>query len=814
MGRNTSRRLSLTLALMGAVGILPRLDLRAEPVKPRTDLHGDLLPDGAVARYGTLRLRHATPVSHLAFSRDGKQLASVGEEDKSVRVWEIPSGKLLTRVAVRKEESPRAAAFGPDGTLFVLGSDPTCSAWDLKNGRRLFAKDLEDQGNTAAWAPDGKTLAVGLVSGKTVLLDAATGAEVARLEPTAPEEQGVTHLVFTPDGTKLAVGHADGMARLWDVGMKKRVHTFPTEKGAEGILRDVCFSPDGLSLIVATDDRVLAFVVNTGKAAADFTAPMANLAGVRFTPNGKQLVGLGTDGRVFHWQAGTGKPVSETKKVLFEGVEDAFAVFDSAATVAAYARETDIHLIDLRTGKFLHEPTETRTPLVQVRFRGQGEVLCRGEDGSLRFWNPATGRGNKLVPVLAADESQPSVIDLSLDGCRVAAVDPAGNFRVLEGKKELWKANTTEEGIPAQLHFSPDGTLLAACHEGGVLLLDAATGKRRLALVVAADGEFRVQWSRDGRMLAVADSATNEVTIWELATGRKRRTLEVKEPVVTAFTGDGRRLAVGCANGMIHVFEMTAEGATLELAIGEGPVRALVFSPDGTRLAAAGDNVVRLWDAEGKPLAAFHGHEGEVHDLAFAPDGRTLVSCSQDGTALVWDALHPPRPSRGRDPSRNLADLWEELGHEDAARAFRAVTALRETPAETVAFIKERLTPAQAPEPKRVARLLADLQSDDFATREKAAKELELFDVQVETTLRAALLKESGIDAKTWMKMLLEKLEAPPSRPERLREVRAVEVLEQIASPEACALLEALAGGSDARLTREAKIAVRRLTTK
>jgi WD40 repeat protein len=809
MQRTTSRRLSLAMALLAAACVFPRNDGRTEAPKPRTDIHGDPLPDGAVARYGSLRLRHAVAVTGVAFSPDGKLLVSVADEDKSVRVWDVTAGKLVTRVAVSKDSTPETAAFGRDGTLYLVGEAPACVAWDLKKGRRVFTKEVEDIGTAAVCSPDGKTLALGLDSGKTLLLDAATGAEKAALEPAAADEDAVTHLEFTPDGTKLAVGHGDGMVRLWDVAGKKRLHTFPSEKGAEGVVQGVSVAPDGRSVLVTTDDRAVRFDVETGKAGTVFQVETVKLSSARFTPDGKQVVGLGTDGRVFRWDAESGKQASATKKALFDDA-DGLAVIDAAAAVAASLRETDIHLIDLRTGKLLHRPDGPRTPLLQVRFTGKGEVVCRGEDGSLRFWDAATGRGRTVLKVFGADDPPPATIDLSPDGKRLATVDDAGKLRVLEGKKELWKAETTEEAVPSLLRFSPDGAWLAACHVGGVLILDAATGKRRHALVVESGDEFEVQWSPDGRMLAVAVAGRDEVTVWEVGTGRKRQTLEAREAHALAFSADGRRLAVGSGAGLLRVFETGTDRAALELGLGESKVQALAFSPDGSRLAATGGDAVRLWDREGKPLGVFRGHEGEVHDLAFAPDGRTLVTAGHDGTALVWDVHNPPRPARPRDPAEPKA-LWQDLGDDDGVLAFRAVAALRDRPAEAVAFLKEKLTPVKGPEPKRVERLLSDLDSDDFDTREKAAKDLEALDVQAEAALRAALARATGADLKRALRMLIEKLETPPSHPDRLREMRAVEVLEQIGNAEARAILTGLAGGDDARLTREAKAALRRL---
>ena len=771
-------------------------------------------PTGPSSRYGTLRLHHAVPIVSVAFSPGGSSLVSVGEEDRSVRVWAVPSGKLLKRVTVSKDGTPHAAVFGGATTLFVVGDAPTCTAWDLNTDRRLFTRSFDEGGTAVARSPDGKTLAVGLAGGRTVLLDGATGAEKATLEPAKAEEGPVTELAFTPDGTKVAIAHMDGMVRLWDLGRRKRSHTFPSDKGAEGVFRGMSMAPDGRSLLFLTDDRVLHYDLQTGKPIADFISPMADVAQARFSPDGKQIVALGNDGRVLRWEAPTGKAISETKKPLFEDPDTGVADFDPAAGVAALVRDTSICLIDLRSGKLLTAPTKDRTPLLRVRLTASGEAACLGEDGSRRVWDPTNGRPKSVERLRAADDPPAVLTDLAADAKRVATVDDAGNLRIQDSKKELWKTEPGDDGMPTQIRFSPDGALLAVASEGTVRVLDSATGKKRTTISTDGEGDCQIAWSRDSRMLIVADATLEEVSVWELATGLRRQTFEVKEPSGVAVSPDSRRLAVVGANGVLRLFGLGTDAAGLEVAVvADQAVGALVFSPDGSRLAAAAGDTVRVWDADGKPFAVFRGHDGDIHDLVFAPDGRTLISASQDGTALVWDVVNPVRPAPPRK-AEPFAVLWQALGDEDAMTAFRAVATLRETPAETVAFLKDRLSPAKAVDPKSVERMLANLENDDFATREKAVKQLEALDAQVLGALRTALAKKPEADTRMWLKTLIEKAEGPPTRPDQLRELRAVEVLEYLATAEARALLEALAAGADARLTREASAAVRRLKGK
>src|SRR6185312_8983711 len=110
------------------------------------------------------------------------------------------------------------------------------------------------------------------------------------------------------------------------------------------------------------------------------------------------------------------------------------------------------------------------------------------------------------------------------------------------------------------------------------------------------------------------------------------------------------------------------------------------------------------------------------HSMAFAPDGRTLVSVSDDATGLVWDLTYGATRPGTKHGSEALEALWIDLTSQDAARAWRAVWTLSAAPAQSVPLLRDRLKPA--PVPKQLARLIADLDADEFKVREKAYQEL------------------------------------------------------------------------------------------
>src|SRR5262249_27213922 len=132
--------------------------------------------------------------------------------------------------------------------------------------------------------------------------------------------------------------------------------------------------------------------------------------------------------------------------------------------------------------------------------------------------------------------------------------------------------------------------------------------------------------------------------------------------------------------------------------------------------------------------------------------------------------------------SEKLEALWTALGSGDAAQAYQAQTQLTTAPKEALAFLKARLHVTAEPSLERVPALIADLDADEFAVREKAAGELEKLGDTAEPALRKALKGGLSAEARRQIERLLEKLGDLP--PEHLQALRTLEVLEHLETPE------------------------------
>ena len=197
------------------------------------------------------------------------------------------------------------------------------------------------------------------------------------------------------------------------------------------------------------------------------------------------------------------------------------------------------------------------------------------------------------------------------------------------------------------------------------------------------------------------------------------------------------------------------------------------------------------------------------------PDGRLLASGGLDQTGLVWDVTGLSKS--GKLPPRNLRQdeiesLWSDLGGEDGETAFRAQWMMVAAASQSVPFLAMRLRPETAEPQERLEHLIADLDSNQFHVRIRAHKELEELGDRAQAALRRAVAAKPSPEAYQRLKNLLAKAQVRAFSAKQILSLRAIEVLEQIATAEARQVLKRIAGGaSEARLTREAKASLERL---
>jgi RNA polymerase sigma factor (sigma-70 family) len=798
---------------------------------PRTDPYGDPLPAGALARLGTARLRHGAETLCSAFTRDGKTV-STSDAQGTIVYWDVLTGRAVRRIQA-SQGAVNALAVSPDGRTLAVGAGGTIALWDVATGRQLgqapVANGAGAKSDTVmelAFAPDGKTLAARDQGRTAYLWDIATARVVHRLEG---HRGALTSVAFSPDGRLVATGAwEDPVVRLWDPATGKERGRI---RAHQRDVLSVAFSPDGKELATAGNlDPVRFWDPVTGRRLREAQAHQARSASqLCYYPDGTKLAGI-AGLRPVVWEAATGK-------VLFRGegeprnMERLAVAPDGKTLVTSWSGHT-FDLWDAATGRLRHHFRGHREAVCAVGFTADGRSLYSAAAlSSVVLWDAATGNERRRV------EGATNALTLSADGRILVAAAPAPlppgpPSPGIENDIVFWDAATGKEarrfqgrmGSINSVSLSADRkTLAAGSFEGKVIRVwDAGSGRQRQQLGLNQHWPCPAVLAPDGKTVAAGGFGDGAVRLWDTATGRERR-LVVTPPhglpvYVIAFSPDGRSLATG-GSELACLWDVASGKLLHRFASPREWVRALAFSPDGRTLATAGsEHTLGLWEvATGRERASFTGHAGPIRAVCFSPDGARLATGSEDTTILIWDVAGwgptGPAPENTLSP-RNLDALWDDLGGTDAARAHRAVWALAGAPRQAVTLLAPHLhPPAETPalDQRRADRLLADLESDDFATRERAAAELEKFGPAIEPTLRKALVGRPSPELRRRLERLLGRL-AERQEADWVRTLRALEALEHIADPGARRLLRQLAGGpAEARLTPEAQAALERL---
>jgi RNA polymerase sigma factor (sigma-70 family) len=783
--------------------------------RPALDPQGDPFPAGAVARLGTTRFRHGARVTWLAFTRDGKTLASAAQAwDPTIRLWDLDTRREV-RALQGHEGGIYSAIFLPDGKSLVSGSeDGTIRFWNFTTGKELRRWTAHKRGLVrVALSRDGKLLASGGTDKAVRLWDTATGKDRGQLLGHAGE---IDAIAFSPDGKLLVSAGPDDSVLLWD----------PLAHKALGRLGDkrhltvmIAFSPDGKTLASAgIDHRVHLWDMGSRRETVSLAGHRGGVYALAYSPDGKVLASGSFDRTIRLWDLATCQQVGRLEG--HQGGVFSLAFSANGKVLASGGEDSTIRLWDPAAKKVLTVTVGHADWVRWLAFAADGRTLASGSrhDRAVCVWDLPSGESRQRLQV-SKDHPLDSVAfspdgKTAVCGCNDSNGSALRLFDLATGR-ELQRF-PEHKGRVNDAAFAPDGKLLAAIGtDDRVHLWDPVTRKEGHRL----DGSAvkGVSFSADGRLIAAIGA---KIHLWAGTTGRPIRDFLVnKEQERLTFSPDGRTLASwGGGSGVIHLWEAATGQQRGQITAQAGPfasVHSVAFSPDG-RLLAWGclDDAVHVWDlAAHAALPPLKGHRGFVAAVAFSKDGKSLASGSSDTSVLVWDTSRLPKVNgspRVELPAKQLESLWADLRGDEATAAYRAIGTLITAPRQAVPFIKKRLRPATLADPQHTARLIRELDSDDFQLRQKAARELEETGEATLPVLRKALAAGPSAEARRRMNQVLISLERWSGEP--LRALRALEVLERIASKDARKVIEMVAGWTpETRVTREAVAALRRL---
>jgi RNA polymerase sigma factor (sigma-70 family) len=840
----------------------------AERPAPRltVDAHGDPLPPGAVARLGTVRFNHGSGLNALYFTPDGKTIISEG--NGSIRFWDAASGKELDRRRTAKAYFEFPSIFLEDGkTLMCLHEgigENVITVWDLAAKKEIYTKKLPVRRTVSSvnhqdsLSPDGKLCVVHVHTPAQVQgFEVKTGKNLYQLAKGAK--------------TFLAVAFA-GNDRIVSADEKNRIEVWEARTGKlirgfthDTPIRFLLASPDGRWLatleqrpspfgrLVEQDEVVYIWDLTTGTRKQSLHAKAKHwFSHVRFSPDGKFVltsIQMPGHSETAIWNRETGQKVRQFDAPGFSGLVTAFS--PDGSVLAEGGPTGKFELWDIKNDRRLTSEDSRYAQADAVFLSRNGKRASIVGDSSISSWNGITGRRLRSFD-LPRDAFSSLARGYSSDGRYAVTYKGVGeSFQMLIWDIDAGKSLHTLR-VPGQPHsvttaFSPDASLLATLHpdkETLVRIWDVRTGELiRSFKESKAVWPWRMFFSADGKTLFVAGKhmAAHEVSSGKELFSWRMKPLPNTSGVRAAAVGgspasdddgvawntltlspDGRLIAATPWPGRVKQGSEDDSIALHDARTGKflrrckdptttrQSFKQLVFSADSQLLASSDGEVVHLWEtATGKAIATFKGHQGQIYFLTFSGDDRRLASAAGDSTVLIWDATGQADAAM---TDAALEESWKALLDDDAGRAHRAVWTLARTPGKSIPLLKDRLRPVKAVARERLDQLIKDLDSEQFAVREKAMAELQKLDELAEPALRRALQSKPTLEQRRRIEPMMAKLEAAIPSGDALRSLRAVRVLEHAGTPEARRLLRELATGAEgARLTREAAAALTRL---
>jgi WD40 repeat protein len=544
-------------------------------------------------------LGHKSSVWSASIAPDGRRIVTASE-DNTARVWDAENGGRLA--TLRGHTGPvRAAAFSPDSRqLITTSTDKTTRVWNVETGKQSAVLEHDGVVRSSAFSPDGKHIVTASDDKTARIWDAQTGRQIAVLMGhTAP----VRAAVFSPNGGYVLTTSEDRTACLWDAETGKLIHIL---QGHRNQVRSAAFSPDGERAITTSlDHSARVWDVQAGKQSAVLEHDGVVWSAV-FNPDGRRIVTASDDKTARVWDAETGRQIA-----VLTG-----------------------HTASVRSAVF----------------SGDGRsIVTASDDSTARIWNAESGN---LAIVLMGHLSDVKSAVFSPDGRHVLTASGDTTARIWSTKTQTSTPTTVltvGSGPVRSAVFSPDGRRVLTASDDN-WLWDAEMGQQ-IAIFSSRGAQFATAaFSPDGRLVAMPDK--NDVVVREAnIANTEHRVLQGHSAAVLSatFSPNGRYIVTASDDKTARVWDAETGRQIAVLTGHTASVRSAVFSPDGMRVVStqmarrsdiitSDDSAALLWNAlSGEVIRRFEGHEAQLYDATFSPDGKRIVTASADNTARIWD---------------------------------------------------------------------------------------------------------------------------------------------------------------------------------
>jgi RNA polymerase sigma factor (sigma-70 family) len=625
---------------------------------------------------------HASGVDCAEYSPDGKWIVTVSAGDNTVIVWDAESGQKHRRFQEPAEAQRQPfgntmnntmldarATFSPDGKRVMAtlrsaddrgGQVFNIVVWELDSSRKVFTLSARNP----SFINDGKQILTA-GNGEAVVWDAQTGE---KLRTFGKNEDLALTASCSPDGKRIVTACLDdprstqgGLVNIWDVETGKKLRSIArgVKAGREQHSRLMArFSPDGKQIVTIDRDSqspVILWNAETGEKLRELVAVSAggrlttSMKSASYSHDGKHLVTTSGDGladgyQVVVWDAETGKKISDLPQYFnLNG-----ASFSPNGKHFAITSMSNVSVWDVEAGGKVN-PRRFGAFGGYAAFRADGKQLLEypnsnlvsfayNERNSVVIWDVETGQRLRSFSGSFAcfRPDGKSIISVTTNATNGRGSGGAGfgGGGTNDWQITVWNAETGERlrsfsDSVENASFSPDGTRIVVTFTVRPNRLNPGGGPKKKNAVSPPETAVVLDFENGNKVLSLIGHSGAVKSARYSPDGKQIVTASADDTAIVwnAETGAKIRRLDGHIEAIAH----------------EGHVKAIghaEFSPNGKRIVTASDDHTGIvWNAEtGARICTLTGHTAAVLTANYSPDGKQIITASNDGTTRFWDA--------------------------------------------------------------------------------------------------------------------------------------------------------------------------------